>query len=408
MDAIVVATNWLPSRSPRAVMNERLFGALAWQGDAFVADEQLGARDDRQSSSGLTVHRVPLHGVRLLARVLNRLRLSWLLDMPDRYLLWSLETALRVHRRLQRRQADVLVTVSKYDSSHVAGLLIKRLHPELRWVTVFSDPWLELERFGYIHYTRMTRPVNARLEAAVLAACDAACFTCEETRTLFTRRYPDLAPRSHIVSQCYDPELFMGSAARTPIEPRKLVVRYLGDLYSRRSPITLLRAINQVEKRVPAAASSWRFEIVGKFACDDALDCQRELEQTRSVVFVKPVGYRDSLALMAEADVLLVIDAPADASPFLPSKLVEYLGANRPIVALTPAQGAAANLVRRAGGLVADVSDGRAIEAILERVLEAWGAGRLGDLQPDPAVRAEYSRGVVAERFDGIVRATIR
>jgi hypothetical protein len=45
------------------------------------------------------------------------------------------------------------------------------------------------------------------------------------------------------------------------------------------------------------------------------------------------VGYQESLKLMSEADALLVIDAPADQSVFLPSKLIDYIGAGRPISA---------------------------------------------------------------------------
>ena len=43
---------------------------------------------------------------------------------------------------------------------------------------------------------------------------------------------------------------------------------------------------------------------------------------------------------------LLVIDAPADESLFLPSKLIDYLPARKPILGLTPARGASADLIR--------------------------------------------------------------
>jgi hypothetical protein len=64
------------------------------------------------------------------------------------------------------------------------------------------------------------------------------------------------------------------------------------------------------------------------------------------------VDYKTSLALMESADLLLVIDAPFDQSVFLPSKLVDYIGAQRPIFAITP-PGTSAKLVSDLGGMVA-------------------------------------------------------
>ena len=54
---------------------------------------------------------------------------------------------------------------------------------------------------------------------------------------------------------------------------------------------------------------------------------------------------------MLDADMLLILDAPFDISVFFPSKLVDYIGAQKPILAITP-EGSCADIVREAGGLV--------------------------------------------------------
>ena len=54
---------------------------------------------------------------------------------------------------------------------------------------------------------------------------------------------------------------------------------------------------------------------------------------------------------MLEADMLLILDAPFDISVFFPSKLVDYIGAQKPILAITP-EGSCADIVREVGGLV--------------------------------------------------------
>ena len=82
---------------------------------------------------------------------------------------------------------------------------------------------------------------------------------------------------------------------------------------------------------------------------------------------------------MAEdADVLVVIDAPTRGpSPFLPSKLVDYLPLGKPIFAITPRDGASATLVRSLGGIVAPPDDDAAIRVALRDLIARWREGRL-------------------------------
>ncbi len=79
---------------------------------------------------------------------------------------------------------------------------------------------------------------------------------------------------------------------------------------------------------------------------------------------------------------LLVIDAPADDSLFLPSKLIDYLPLRRPILGLTPLRGASADLIRRLGYPVVAPDDEAAIAGQIEALLDLKQTGRLG---PSPA-----------------------
>jgi hypothetical protein len=118
-----------------------------------------------------------------------------------------------------------------------------------------------------------------------------------------------------------------------------------------------------------------------------------------------PVDYATSLELMASSDLLLVVDAPAERSPFLPSKLVEYVGSGRPIAAFS-APGPSADLVRRLGGWVADpASDGAGAGALAHALAcvrsdrsRPWG---------DVGVRAEYAAERVAAAFEAVLAEAV-
>jgi hypothetical protein len=117
-----------------------------------------------------------------------------------------------------------------------------------------------------------------------------------------------------------------------------------------------------------------------------------------------PVAYLESLKRMASADGLLVIDAPAELSVFLPSKLIDYMGAGRPILGLTP-PGTAATLITQLGGWVAHPADPLMVKKVLLDFLsflrsrqhsrQTWG---------EPSIRKRYEASQVAQSFADILQ----
>src|SRR4029453_1744450 len=105
-----------------------------------------------------------------------------------------------------------------------------------------------------------------------------------------------------------------------------------------------------------------RIELVGRWLCPDREAVERRLRRHPNVVHREPVPYRGALGLMCGADALLHVDVPTDRRYFRPSKLVEYLGANRPIVAFC-SPGAGERFAREAGGIHADVRSAPAVAA---------------------------------------------
>lgn len=89
---------------------------------------------------------------------------------------------------------------------------------------------------------------------------------------------------------------------------------------------------------------------------------------------------------------------------FLPSKLIDYIGAGRPILGLT-SPGAAASLISELGGWVADPADlesmKQAMKSFLLQLAQHRGRPHVwGKLE----VRKRYEASVVADQFENILR----
>jgi hypothetical protein len=66
---------------------------------------------------------------------------------------------------------------------------------------------------------------------------------------------------------------------------------------------------------------------------------------------------------MVMTDVLLLIDAPSESgvNPFLASKLIDYLGAGKPILGITDVKGTSADILRKYGHYVVSPHDTQGI-----------------------------------------------
>lgn len=411
-ELLAVSFAYPPAASPRAVQVARLLKHLKVSTTLVCADYDEKDRIDptlvREAEAPLArCLRIPfvLSAPRsFLTRVAYRLDLPLVDRTPDRFTPWKTGVLSSVERFLGEGgyRPDVLATFGSPMSDHLIGLALKR-RLGVPWVAHFSDPWVDNP---FLSYDRVTRRVNRALERRVLREADRLVFTSEETVGLVaSRQGRAVVEKSRVLGHAFEPGLFDEHDTR---EESGVVVRYLGDLYGPRSPAPLFEALRRLSAAEPAALAGVRFELIG--AKDEAqLEAAGLGTPPEGLVVLRPsVKYLESLRLMRASDGLLVIDAPSELSVFLPSKLIDYVGAARPVFSITP-EGAAEGLVRRLGGWVADPSDAAAVAETLKSFLAflrgnkhaaaAWG---------DAEARRGFEAPAVAEKFEGILREMLR
>ncbi len=331
---------------------------------------------------------------------LARRLLPFYARIPDEYRGWVARAERAIMDELAVRQfrPDVLVTFGVPMSDHLLGL---RLKPKLGvpWVAHFSDPWLDN---AFHRHNVLANVINRRLEHNVVAAADRVIFTSAETLDLVMRKYPPAwREKARVLPHSFDPALYPGPSP----DKGGPVLRYLGNFYGHRSPVPLFRALRTILAEEPALLEGVRVELVGQMP-----QRMREHATLRAlpaglVRLIDTVPYSRSLQLMSDADLLLVIDAPDDLSVFLPSKLVEYLGAGTPIFGIVP-PGTSARLLARVGAPVADPREPfEVVKGLREalRLVQNRRAGNSRQAWGDPAVRAEFHVDRVRRDLAGII-----
>ena len=383
-------------RYPRAVQVERLARHVRHRPLEVFCSAPEGGRVARvfDSASDIVVTRIPASP---LARVFETLAPSRrdVVHTLDAALYWWKRAAGCIADACVPKRSDVLVTFGQPMADHLAGLRLKRDFGMI-WIAHFSDPWAD----NPFLTSSLARRRARKLEAKVIAAADALVFTSPETVELVMSKYPgEWRRKAHVLPHAFEPALYAG---QKPMGD-KLTLRYLGNFYGNRGPEPLYRALLFLRERAPELFKRIRVELVGNMSSRHRQSSALARLPPETVRISPPVAYRESLSLMKSADLLLSIDAPFENSVFLPSKLVDYIGAGRPILGITP-PGTAARVIRELGGWVAHPDNAEEIAAAIKTALDGAEANR-GAPWGSPGVRADYAAPRVAARFESIVNS---
>jgi len=384
-----VTHTYAPAINAEAIQATRTLAYLAASGHevtVFTAVARSPAAplmglDAAPSLSESDIRRFKGREFSLLVRAVARI-LPWTAHVPDRHIGWYFTARGIALRALRCSQADVLYSRAQPFTSH---LLAGWLHRQtgIPWVAHFSDPWLGNP---YMPGGGIAHRLNASLERGVVEASNALVVTNRQTKEMFAKRYgSEVEGRTAVI-----PHSFADLPAELPPARREsgFLLAHVGSLYALRTPGGLLEALRKL------AASSelpegFRLVFAGPMDRPHQSAIARSGVQDHIEV-TGPISYEESCGWMAAADALLAIDAPSRTpGPFLPSKLVEYLAAGHPILALTPPGSASHDFVEEVGGLTAAPDRPDAVLAALRRLFTAGESG-LSRLRPRPEAAPRY------------------
>ena len=387
-----------PLKYPRSIQISRLVKYSAHQITVVCGDDRSSVKDQTitgkffKNPHEIIRYQRKEYSSRFLRRLINRI--AYPFSFPDIYRSWAIKAARKVLDTERLHGADVLVTFGNPMSDHLAGLEIKKVFG-IKWVAHFSDPWAD----NPFHVSDSLRiKIDKHYERHVVATADMLIFTSRQTRDLVMKKYPDSwNEKARVLPHAYDPDLYSGALKND----NALIIRHLGNLFPPRFPDKMIEGLCLLHERNPAALEGIRIELIGSIGKSVRLNLLMKKLPDGLVMMKEPVKYIESLQLMVESDLLLVIDAPFDTSVFLPSKLVDYVGSGKPIFAITP-PGASADLVSRYGGIVVDPINPEGIADKFEEVITELGMRKHKNMVNED-VRVTYSAKQVVDKFDELI-----
>ena len=257
----------------------------------------------------------------------------------------------------------------------------------------FRDPWMNL--YLLPAPTTLHRRVHEALERGVCRHASVVV-TSPWHRDILVAKYPRIG-RVTLITNGYDPTHIEAVGGIRPAADRFQIV-HAGMLTQTRTAGPFLQAMRLFLDEVPDAARRCRVIFLGpRESINDA--SVRELGLSSVVTFRDTASHCETLKIERASHILALIK---HASPvydgIVPGKLYEYIGLERPILALVP-EGEAGNIVMRLrrGEVVSQNSPAE----IAAKIKLMYGKHLSGTLETDYDLSAvsDYRRDVLARRL---------
>lgn len=300
----------------------------------------------------------------------------------------------------KEKEYDVIITRSPSDVPHIVGYKLSR-KTGIKWISNWNDPASTIWPEPYTHhFSNRELKQHQRYERLCLSNADAITYPAETLGAIFKIAYPFLKNKL-----CMEiPHIALVDGILKFKDYKKQDVFSLchsGNLSIERNPENTFKAIREL---IDEYNIRMRFDIMG-YANEftQQLIIKYQLEDT--VHFIGAYSYIKAIDLLQNYDALVLIEAILAYGVFFPSKLVDYVQANRPIIAVSPVNGYVSTMLNKyGGGIAVDNTQYKDIKQVLKTMYDKWNQGTLGNAYNSVRLKKHYSSNSVIDQYNSLFR----
>ncbi len=323
---------------------------------------------------------------------------------PDSEYFWYYFNKDKVAEIIKKENINIIYTTSFPYSSHLMGLYIKRLFPSIRWVTDFRDEWTNNPYHLDSWHKRVKLKFEKKKELEVTNECDFLITNTPFMLENFVKDNPALIGRSTYIPNGYDEEDFVGlSDSRDGKD--KFVITYTGSLYGRRNLIEFLEGLKIAIDNNKIDKNKLEIRIVGNIYQEVLEEYAKKYDLVKNMKSFGYLPHRESIQMLYNSDILLLVIGKGKGSKnFYTGKIFEYIKVNRPILAIVPEDGAAAQVINETNTrTVVDPEDINGVSIALEKYYNSCIEGKLTHEPKWDKIKI-YSRESQAKQLSEILK----
>jgi glycosyltransferase involved in cell wall biosynthesis len=312
---------------------------------------------------------------------------------PDSQAFWKKKVIAELPKIIDIDSFDLVYATYGPGSNLVIGKHLKANY-HLPLVTDFRDEWVSHPDLTFVR-ARARKPLLAKLEGECIRISDRVICLNEVMKDKFRRQYADEDPgKFTVIPNGYDESIakLHGKPKATILEPDKFNIVYAGTFTSYTHPQNFLKALLSLVNEDQSYEQKIRVSFIGNVATPKLFDLVEQKALKKVVRIIPYLPHDELIPHLHKADVLLLLIGPAPGADVMQtSKLFECIAIGKPILAIVPPEGAAAQVIRKTRtGFVVNSSSIEDIKKMVGALYEKWKADKLL-VKPDRAEVMSYS-----------------
>jgi glycosyltransferase involved in cell wall biosynthesis len=330
--------------------------------------------------------------------------------IPDSESTWLPFAKKKIDNILKHHAIDLVYITGPPFSSMLLGPYIQKRH-NLPYVLDFRDEWTNNPYINDGKLNKSSIVKNKELEKQCLENCSAIVYTHPKfMKESFESSYPFLQKKIHrIITNGFDEDDFSMLNVADKEKSKKLRIVYTGAFYGRRKPEILWDVLVSLSKtgvidkdwiEIKIVGKNTRSFVMGEYAGSKPLE--------EMVNFTEQKNYGEAISELFSADLLLLYIAPGyNCQAEMPGKVFEYMRSYKPILAVVPPEGAAADILRQSRtAFICDSSDVDDVKSIVTEVYKLWETNKLY-VQPDKDYISRYNRRFLTRELASLFNEVI-
>lgn len=292
---------------------------------------------------------------------------------------WAFEAIKVCENLIKNKQYDFIYT---YDyPSEVVGLYLTKKYG-IKWVSTWNDPYMWVKY--PLPYGKGSNAVVSSFRKRLIADMGIHTyrniFPSNRLRDYMLSYMTNMSEKKCLIS----PHVLLNELQS--VNNKKLddtlKIIHTGALGKERDPQTLIKGLSLFLKKRPNAQIKLSFlGIWGGVKMNYINGLINDYNVNNFIEYISPVEYAESLDIVKQYDVCLLLEAACEIGIFLPSKVVDYMQNNKPILALSPMAGVIHDMFEQNEiDYFADVTNYENIAEVLDELYSDFKQGIIGKL----------------------------
>lgn len=243
--------------------------------------------------------------------------------IPDAYVFWTFKSYKYIKSTFKQDDFDIVFSMHEPPSSHLAAYKFKNYFKTVKWITYWSDPWIE--DASRKNYSFLRRYFENSLEKSIVDNCSSFVFVTEANRNDYIHKYNIPREKTFLINRGYDKRLYSKLKNETLpilINKEKINIVYTGEIFSRlRNIVPFIETLDIIKEKNKELYLRLNVLFFGNI---DDLEALERLKNHDCVRVSGRIPYEEALKYVLNSELLILLGNKN--SNQIPAKIYDYFG----------------------------------------------------------------------------------